>query len=84
MHECEELDEKRLRSWPFEVHSTELDLVNRLIDIVLELDPDILLGWEVQTSSWGYLNARANNYGDSSTLHLLVSQLNRAPYQAWI
>lgn len=66
MRECEELDEKRLRNWHFEVHSTELDLVNRLIDIVLELDPDILLGWEVQTSSWGYLNARANNYGNSS------------------
>lgn len=41
----------------------ELDLINRIIDVVRELDPDIIVGWDVQTASWGYLNARANTYG---------------------
>ena len=38
---------------------SELDLINRLIDIVRERDPDILAGYEVQSSSWGYVIERA-------------------------
>ena len=36
----------------------ELDLLNRLVDIVREYDPDILTGFEVHNSSWGYLIER--------------------------
>lgn len=38
---------------------SELDLINRLTDIVREHDPDILSGYEVQSSSWGYVIERA-------------------------
>ncbi|ODQ50587.1 hypothetical protein SAICODRAFT_61405 [Saitoella complicata NRRL Y-17804] len=38
---------------------TELDVVNYLIDLVRNSDPDILAGFEVQSSSWGYLIERA-------------------------
>ena len=38
-------------------------MINRLIDVVNELDPDIVTGWEVQAASWGYLSARASTYG---------------------
>ncbi|KAF2435775.1 hypothetical protein EJ08DRAFT_603832 [Tothia fuscella] len=37
----------------------ELDLMNRLIDILREYDPDILTGYEVHNGSWGYLMERA-------------------------
>ncbi|KAF8516147.1 hypothetical protein BU17DRAFT_92979 [Hysterangium stoloniferum] len=43
--------------------SCELDLINSLIDLVLELDPDIVAGWEVQAASWGYLEARGRTFG---------------------
>jgi DNA polymerase elongation subunit (family B) len=38
---------------------SELDLINRLTDIVREYDPDILTGYEVHSSSWGYVVERA-------------------------
>jgi DNA polymerase zeta len=42
-----------------EKEETELDLLNRLIEIVTRLDPDILTGYEVHGGSWGYLIERA-------------------------
>jgi DNA polymerase zeta len=42
-----------------EYETDELDLLNRIIDIVRELDPDILVGYEVHNGSWGYLIERA-------------------------
>ena len=42
-----------------EVEETELDLMNRMVDIVREFDPDILTGFEVHNGSWGYLMERA-------------------------
>ena len=42
-----------------EIEGNELDLINRVIDIVRELDPDILTGYEVHNGSWGYLIERA-------------------------
>ena len=59
----EQLDPNRLRDASIETVSTELDLLHRFTDIVIELDPDILSGWDVQVSSWGYLNARGSTYG---------------------
>ncbi|KAG6851054.1 hypothetical protein H0H93_002946 [Arthromyces matolae] len=57
-----------------EVVNSEIDLVNKVIDVVGDLDPDILLGWDVQRSSWGYLNARAEHHGFD-----LRELLSRAP-----
>jgi DNA polymerase zeta len=42
-----------------EEEDNELDVLNRLVDIVREYDPDILTGYEVHNSSWGYLVERA-------------------------
>ena len=39
--------------------SSELDLINRFVDIVRGYDPDILTGFEVHNSSWGYMIERA-------------------------
>jgi DNA polymerase zeta len=42
-----------------EEEDDELDLFNRMVDIVRSHDPDILTGYEVHNSSWGYLIERA-------------------------
>lgn len=42
-----------------EQESTELDLIMRLVDIVRLYDPDILTGYEVHNSSWGFIIERA-------------------------
>ncbi|KAH7175938.1 hypothetical protein EDB81DRAFT_29310 [Dactylonectria macrodidyma] len=39
--------------------ATELDLMVRIVEIVRTHDPDILTGYEVHGSSWGYLIERA-------------------------
>ncbi|QRW05069.1 DNA polymerase family B [Ceratobasidium sp. AG-Ba] len=49
--------------YKIEVVETELDLLNSLVDMVRDWDPDILAGWQVQTLSWGYIDARGRNYG---------------------
>ena len=38
---------------------SELDMINRLVDIVRGHDPDILAGYEVHGGSWGYIIERA-------------------------
>ena len=42
-----------------EEESSELDLINRMVDIVRNYDPDILAGYEVHGGSWGYIIERA-------------------------
>ena len=42
-----------------EEESSELDLINRMVDIVRIADPDILTGYEVHGGSWGYIIERA-------------------------
>lgn len=42
-----------------EEESSELDLINRTVDIVRGYDPDILTGYEVHNGSWGYMIERA-------------------------
>ncbi len=39
--------------------TSELDLLIRMVEIVRNHDPDILTGYEVHGSSWGYLIERA-------------------------
>jgi DNA polymerase zeta len=58
-----QLNPKRIRDFHLDIVDTELDLLNRLSEIVAEFDPDILTGWEVQRASWGYLWLRAKQYG---------------------
>lgn len=38
---------------------SELDLFNRMIGVVRDLDPDIITGFEVHDGSWGYMIERA-------------------------
>ncbi|KAG8534241.1 uncharacterized protein KY384_001085 [Bacidia gigantensis] len=51
---------------PIEVEdeSCEIDLITRTVDIVRRFDPDILTGFEVHGSSWGYLIERARRKYD--------------------
>lgn len=42
-----------------EAEEDELDLINKIVDIVRCFDPDILTGYEVHNTSWGYLIERA-------------------------
>ncbi|KAI4171127.1 MAG: hypothetical protein LQ343_004463 [Gyalolechia ehrenbergii] len=42
-----------------EEEDSELELINRMVDIVREHDPDILTGYEVHGGSWGYMIERA-------------------------
>jgi DNA polymerase zeta len=53
------------RNSKFKVVSTELDLLNQIVDVVVDLDPDIVVGWEIQAASWGYLHERGREYGMS-------------------
>nr|XP_019042303.1 DNA polymerase zeta subunit [Kwoniella bestiolae CBS 10118]OCF21233.1 DNA polymerase zeta subunit [Kwoniella bestiolae CBS 10118] len=43
-----------------DIFDNELDLINHIIDITKFWDPDVLAGWELHNSSWGYLVSRAN------------------------
>ena len=47
-----------------EEEQTELDMINRLIEIVRTHDPDILTGFEVHGGSWGYMIERARRKYD--------------------
>ncbi|KAH6917376.1 hypothetical protein BKA70DRAFT_332306 [Coprinopsis sp. MPI-PUGE-AT-0042] len=58
-----ELEYGRLREFEIEFSGSELDLINNIVDTVADLDPDIITGWEVQGSSWGYLAARGKELG---------------------
>ena len=68
-----QLDPRRLRGYSLEVLSDELELINRIIDIIVDVDPDILVGWEVQASSWGYLSSRGFHYGKVLAFRLKMS-----------
>ncbi|KAL4783050.1 hypothetical protein BJX76DRAFT_358388 [Aspergillus varians] len=62
----------------WEHEQTELDLINRLVDIVRLHDPDIITGYEVHNSSWGYVIERASKkYGFN-----LCDELSRVKLQA--
>lgn len=39
--------------------ATEQDMFNNLIKLIEQHNPDILLGWEVEALSWGYVFQRA-------------------------
>ncbi|KZT52402.1 hypothetical protein CALCODRAFT_520743 [Calocera cornea HHB12733] len=61
-----QVDFSRLRDLAggnIELVDTESELINKLIDRILDWDPDVLTGWDVQSSSWNYLAGRAKQYG---------------------
>ncbi|KAL4791802.1 hypothetical protein BDV19DRAFT_392730 [Aspergillus venezuelensis] len=62
----------------WEHEPTELDLINRLVDIVRMYDPDIITGYEVHNSSWGYIIERARKKYDFD----LCDELSRVKSQA--
>jgi DNA polymerase zeta len=49
-----------LRGLKVEYFESELDLFNEIVDRVRLWDPDVLAGWEVHGSSWGFLAGRAS------------------------
>ncbi|KAI0078881.1 hypothetical protein K474DRAFT_778270 [Panus rudis PR-1116 ss-1] len=69
-----QLHERKLRNCNLDVVDDELGLLNRIVDVVHELDPDVLVGWDVQVGSWGYLDARGKTYDFD-----LQEELSRAP-----
>ncbi|XP_028411186.1 DNA polymerase zeta catalytic subunit-like isoform X2 [Dendronephthya gigantea] len=52
------------------VENEEKDAIHRFIKLVHDWDPDILLGFEVQMLSWGYIIQRANALGIDLTPQL--------------
>ncbi|XP_028858187.1 DNA polymerase zeta catalytic subunit isoform X2 [Denticeps clupeoides] len=52
----------------------EKELFQEVIDMIRKFDPDILLGYEVQLHSWGYLLQRASTLGVD-----LCQELSRVP-----
>ncbi|CAI5495679.1 unnamed protein product [Closterium sp. Naga37s-1] len=54
--------------------SSEVALLECLVAVVRQYDPDILLGWEVQGGSWGWLAERAQHLGFN-----LLKSLSRVP-----
>ncbi|KAF3912680.1 hypothetical protein ABW21_db0203950 [Orbilia brochopaga] len=76
-----EFDADRLRKlYTIEVEreTTELDLLLALVRVVRDLDPDIITGYEVHNSSWGYLIERARHKFDFN----LCDELSRVRVQA--
>lgn len=57
---------------------TEVDLLTRVVDMVRYFDPDILTGYEVHNSSWGYLIERARLNFDMN----LCDELSRMKTQS--
>ena len=57
---------------------TELDLINRLVDLVRLYDPDIITGYEVHNGSWGYVIERARKKYEFD----LCDELSRVKSQA--
>lgn len=54
--------------------SSELELIEKLVQLVTRVDPDFLIGYEVTMASWGYLIERA------ATLNVnLTNELSRIP-----
>ncbi|KAK2075074.1 hypothetical protein P8C59_009232 [Phyllachora maydis] len=58
--------------------TTELDLMVRLVEVVRTHDPDVLTGYEVHGSSWGYLMERARTKYDFN----LCDELSRMKSQS--
>lgn len=70
-----QMSAQRLRNFAMECVVDELEALNKVMDLIGELDPDVMAGYEVQTASWGYLRARCHIYGQHQCLiHLSWAQ----------
>lgn len=50
---------------------SELDLLNACVDLVRGVDPDVLVGYDIARTSWGFLTARARaHYGERTVRRL--------------
>lgn len=57
--------------------SSELELIEKLVQLVRQVDPDFLIGYEVTMASWGYLIERA------AALNInLTNELSRMPSES--
>ncbi|CAE8628076.1 unnamed protein product [Polarella glacialis] len=65
-------------SMKLQLVSSEEELLEALVDFVRKADPDVCLGWEVRSRSWGFLLARARVLGRQD----LRRALSRAPFDA--
>ncbi|CAK9831820.1 DNA polymerase zeta catalytic subunit [Anthophora retusa] len=59
--------------------SSEKDLLNSLAVLVRHYDPDILVGWEIESLSWGYIFCRASAVGLNNFLWQISRIANVAP-----
>jgi DNA polymerase zeta len=53
-----------------EYFSTEMELIQGFLTFYHKCDPDILVGYEIEKSSWGYLMSRAVTLGFDIQSHL--------------
>ena len=54
-----------------DIYRTEAELLNAFEDAVISLDPDIVMGYEIQKGSLGYLAERAHHLERSSLLGII-------------
>ena len=57
--------------------SSELELIEKLVELVRQEDPDFLIGYEITMASWGYLIERAAKLNVN-----LNSELSRMPSES--
>ncbi|XP_070524016.1 DNA polymerase zeta catalytic subunit isoform X2 [Cardiocondyla obscurior] len=55
---------------------TEQDIFNSLIKLIEQHNPDVLLGWEVESLSWGYVFQRALHLGFNN----FPMKISKVPY----
>lgn len=71
---------KRTFSFGLEVDSEfvadEIELLQRLVDLVKKWDPDIFVGYEIEMASWGYIIQRSQAIGVD-----IVPSISRVPSQ---
>ncbi|KAI4349976.1 hypothetical protein L6164_010509 [Bauhinia variegata] len=61
------------------VFNDEKDLLKKFIKIVSSSDPDILMGWDIQGGSLGFIAERASHLGLG-----LLNSLSRTPSESWV
>jgi DNA polymerase zeta len=69
----------------YDIHISENEgeMMNAFVEMVWEIDPDILAGYEIQNHSWGYLAERYQVlYGNDLTKILSRVKIFKAPILA--
>lgn len=56
--------------------ATEQDVFNNLVKLIEQHNPDILLGWQVESLSWGYVFQRATHLA----LNGFPLKISKVPY----